>query len=81
MVVNVSPQVETFVSHYSPAELREIRVCLESERDDLKNLYKEQGNLTIYDLMILERIKKVRKEIRIQILAKIEEILDEEEAA
>lgn len=76
MVLNIPSQAENFVSHYTPEELREIRVYLCSEGVDL-----QRGHLTPRDLMILDQIKKKNDHLRLQILKQIEEVLNSKEVA
>ena len=83
MVVKISSEAVQFVSHFNHEELRDVRVYLDSTdcQDDLRELYIEQGSLTQMDLAILDAIKEKNNDIRIQIIVRIEQVLEGEKAA
>lgn len=75
MTIEISKEAISFVSHFKPQELRDVRVYLDTTD------CQAQGGLTRLDLAILDSIKKKSGDIRIQILARIDEVLAGDRAA
>lgn len=83
MSMEISRQAITFVSYFNPDELKDVRIYLDATdcHHELKELLLRKGNLTPLEITILDAIKRKDENIRIQIMARIEQILTGTRAA
>jgi len=77
MALEISKQAIQFVSNFKPEELRDVRIYLNSTscHDHLREIHIEDGSLSPLEIMILDRIKSQHENMRIQILARIDQVL------